>query len=293
MTRGKKKYPMILIGIILMVVGMSEPVHSIEQAAAGNPSGLTDDSVFRPRPGTYYYFFEFNRMNIGSAYLTILREGELYKMQVFAKTNDKIDYVYKIRYRGENITEMDPVTPLETKIKQKVKSTEKDVVMKFQGDGMIQTSERVVKKGEAPDDEIRRVNSGRYTMDPFSATYLARGFDWRIGVEQLFVVYTGKSRYELCLKCIDKRFIEMPGGKRETWVIVPTAKALDSHRNKPGDKKKPADVRIFLSADQNKDVLKIEATHTMGTFLVLLDRFEPAVGQGGDIHENARVSVNK
>lgn len=292
MMRGTKKYSMVLIGITLMVVGMSEPVHAIDPEAAKNPAGMPGDSGFEPRLGTYYYCFEFNRMNIGSAYVAINREGEFYRMQVYAKTNDKIDYVYKIRYRGENITDMDPVSPIETKIQQKVKSKEKDILMKFQGDGTIQTSERVIEKGELPDNEVRKVYSNRYTVDPFSATYLARGFDWKIGTEQLFVVYTGKSRYELCLRCIDKKTIQMPDGKHDTWVIVPTAKSLDA-RKKPDEKKKPADVRIYLSADQNKDVLKIEATHTMGTFLVLLNRFEPAASQDGTAHENARVSVNR
>ncbi|HQH99792.1 MAG TPA: DUF3108 domain-containing protein [Deltaproteobacteria bacterium] len=293
MVRAKMKRLMILISAALMVVGSSEPVHSINQEMSGNPSGSQNDSSFQPRLGTYYYCFEFNRMNIGSASISILRDGELYKMQVYAKTNDKIDYVYKIRYRGENITDIDTVSPLETKITQKVKSTEKDILIKFQGDGTIRTSERVIKKGEPPDDEVRKVNSNKDTMDPFSATYLARGFDWKIGAEHLFVVYTGKKRYELCLKCIGKTSIEMPGGKRDTWVIVPTAKPLDADKSKSGEKKKPADVKIYLSADQDKDVLKIEASHTMGTFLVLLNRFEPAVGQDRTVRENARVSVNK
>lgn len=273
-----KKYPAILVSIISLVMGFSQPLH----AAAPEAKGLlpqADDPAYLPRLGTYFYCFEFNNVNIGTASIGIEREGDLYRMQVNAKTNDKVDYVYKIRYRGENLTDLDSLTPVVTKIKQQVKSTEKELVINFQNNGTVQTSEKKFKKGELVDGEMRKFHTDRHILDPFSATYLARGLDWKVGTEEVFEVYTGKSRYELRLKCTDKVLIERPGGKREAWVIVPTAKGLDPDKLKAAAKKKPADIRIFLSADDLKDVLRIEANHTMGTFLVQLDRFEAAPGQ--------------
>jgi hypothetical protein len=188
--------------------------------------------------------------------------------------------VYKIRYQSQSLMDMDPLSPKETKISQKVKSKEKDIVIRFQGDGSIQTSEKVIKKGELEDDELRKINPGRFTVDPFSATYLARGYEWKVGSEQTFDVYTGKTRYELRLRCIDHTFVDIQGDRRDAWVIVPTARALDPVKKPLDQKKRPADVKFYLSADDRKDVLKVEASHTMGTFLVLLDRFEPAGSPG-------------
>lgn len=272
--RGKKKATVIISAVIFLVAGFSLPVHA-DAPETKNLFPLQSDTDYLPRLGTYYYCFEFNNMNIGTACIGIEREGDLYKMQVYAKTNEKIDYVYRIRYQGETLTDLDPLTPVETKIKQQVKSTEKEVVISYQNNGMIKTSEKKIKRGEVVDDEVRRVYSGR-SVDPFSATYLARGLDWKKGAEQIFEVYNGKNRYELRLKCTGKVVIDMPGGKRETWVIVPTARELDVDKRKLAEKKKPADIKIYLSADEKKDVLRVEANHTMGTFLVLLDRFEPA-----------------
>jgi hypothetical protein len=165
-----------------------------------------------------------------------------------------------------------------TTISQTIKSKEKDIVMRFQGDGSIQTSEKVTVSGEFDDSDLRRIRPDRFTVDPFTATYLARGHEWKVGEEETFDVYTGKKRYELHLKCVDKAMVDMGGTRRAAWVIVPTARNLDDR--KPADeKKKPADVKIYLSADEIKDVLRIEATHTMGSFLVSLDKFEPATDQ--------------
>jgi hypothetical protein len=275
MMKRQIKYPAMLISIISLVVGFSQPLHAVAPETKGQLA-QSNDPDYLPRLGTYFYCFEFNSVNIGKASIGIEREGDLYRMQVNAKTNEKIDYVYKIRYRGENLTDLDSLVPVETKIKQQVKSTEKEFVIKFQDNGTIQTSEKKFKKGEIVDGEVRKFHTDRYIVDPFSATYLARGLDWKVGTEQVFEVYTGKSRYELRLKCTDKTLVERSGGKREAWVIVPTAKALDPDKLNAAAKKKPADIKIYLSADELRDVLRIEANHTMGTFLVFLDRFEAA-----------------
>ncbi len=269
------KYPVIMGVAVCLVIGFSQPLHAAAPEAKG-VLPLLSDTDYLPRLGTYFYCFEFNSINIGTADIEIEREGDFYRMQVNAKTNDRIDYVYRIRYRGENLTDPETLAPVETKIKQQVKSTEKQFVIRFQDNGTIQTSEKKLKKGEIVDNEVRQFHMDRYIVDPFSATYLARGFDWKVGAEKTFEVYTGKSRYELRLKCTDKTLIDKAGERREAWVIVPSAKDLDPDRHKAAAKKKPADVKIYLSADELKDVLRIEANHTMGKFLVFLDRFEPA-----------------
>ncbi|HNY64627.1 MAG TPA: DUF3108 domain-containing protein [Deltaproteobacteria bacterium] len=276
MRSGKKRIRIVLAAVAALIMGWSPAVHALVEDTVRPSPAAQGDPDFRPRLGTYYYCFEFKGMSIGSACIDIQREGDLYRMQVSARTTEKIDYVYKIRYQGQSLTDMDPLSPRETRISQKVKSKEKDIVIRFQGDGSIHTSEKVVRKGGPEDDELRRINPGRFTVDPFSATYLARGYEWKTGSEQTFDVYTGKSRYELKLKCIDRVLVDVQGSRRDAWVIVPSARALDPDKKPQDGKKKPADVKIYLSADDRRDVLKVEASHTMGTFLVSLDRFEPA-----------------
>lgn len=270
-----KKIAIVLLAASLITLAWAQAIHALTEGTAPALSApFPTDPDFRPRLGTYYYGFEFNSMNIGFASISIGKEGELYRMHVNAQTNSKIDYVYKIRYKGNNLTDMDPLSPKVTQISQTVKSKEKDLVIRFSGDGSIQTTEKESEPGEPDDSDLRRIHPDRYTVDPFSATYLARGYDWKVGSEEVFDVYTGKKRYELRLKCTEKTLVDMGGYRRAAWVIVPVARNLDPVK-KPQAQKKPADVRIYLSADDFKDVLRVEASHAIGTFLVRLDRFEP------------------
>jgi hypothetical protein len=281
-----RKIKYVLLTIVLIIAVWTPAVHAMGEAAAPArqaPPVMTD-ADFKPKLGTYYYCFEFNSMNIGTACIAIQREGDLYTMNVNARTNNKIDYIYKIRYQGRSTLDTDPLAPKVTTISQTVKSKEKDLIIRFQGDGSIQTTETVTVSGEFDDSDQRRIRPERFTVDPFSATYLARGYEWKVGAEETFDVYTGKKRYELHLKCVDKTMIDANGARRAAWVIVPTGRNLDGV--KPVDpKKKPADIKIYLSADDSKDVLRVEATHTMGTFLVYLDRFDPVLSQAKAITE--------
>jgi hypothetical protein len=275
-----RKIPYVILTIAMLIAAWTQAVHAMGEAAAPArpaPPVLTDTD-FKPKLGTYYYCFEFNSMNIGTACIAIQHEGDLYTMNVNARTSSKIDYLYKIRYQGRSTLDTDPLAPKVTTISQTVKSKEKDLIIRFQGDGSIQTSETVTVSGEYDNSDQRRIHPERFTVDPFSATYLARGYEWKVGAEQTFDVYTGKKRYELHLKCVDKTLLDMNGSRRAAWVIVPSGRCLDD--SKPADpKKKPADIKIYLSADDSKDVLRVEATHTMGTFLVYLDRFDPSMAQ--------------
>jgi hypothetical protein len=276
----KRMITIVLLAASLLVVVWTQNIHAMTADAAPRAAvPIMTDSDFKPRLGTYYYGFEVNSMNIGNACIAIQKEGDLYRMQVNARTNSKIDYVYKIRYQGQSLIDMDPLAPKVTTISQTVKSKEKDMVIRFQGDGSIQTSETERVSGEPDDGDLRRIHPDRFMVDPFSATYLARGYEWKVGSEEIFAVYTGKKSYELHLKCTEKTLLDMGGYRRAAWVIVPTACKLDDAGKPVEGMKKPADVRIYLSADDNRDVLKVEATHTLGTFLVFLDRFDPAVGQ--------------
>ena len=68
---------------------------------------------------------------------------------------------------------------------------------------------------------MRKIHTDRFTIDPFTATYLVRGLDWKVGVEKVFDVYPGKYQYELRLRCESLVTIDFNGEKRKAWVIVP------------------------------------------------------------------------
>ena len=242
-----------------------------------NSRSLSIDPEFKPRLGKYFYNVNFNSVNIGNANITIDRDGDLYKVQVKAQSIGLVDSLYRLRYRGEAIMGTDPLSPVETKMQQEVRSTEKDTTMKFQDNGTIRTVEKKSENGNTVTYDVHKIQTDRFTMDPFSATYLVRGLDWKVGVEKVFDVYPGKYQYELRLKCDSLVTIDINGEKRKAWVIIPTVTNLDPEQRAEALKKKPMNTKIYVSADELKDVLKIEASHTLGNFRVLMVRFDPAV----------------
>ena len=247
--------------------------------ASGLQPARQDSAGFEPVLGTYSYLVDFNNMRIGTIDLTINRDNDLYKVQVFAKTINMFDRLYKIRYRGEAVIDSNPFAPVQTRVQQQVRTRERATTTTFQPGGAIKTQERKSDDGEV-EYETRNIQPDRFMLDPFSATYLARGFDWKAGMEKIFDVFPGKAQYEIRLKCERLVMLDMGGYKRPAWVITPTAVNLDPEKRAEASRKPQAALKLYLSADEQKDVLKIEASHMLGNLTVLLDRFEPSLTQG-------------
>jgi hypothetical protein len=281
MMGEKKEYSIVLIATIVVVSCMVlfKPINAFATEAEGNVSPVPVNPEFKPRLGTYYYKANFNNMDIGTACIAIDREGDLYKVQVFAQTTGTVDRIYKLRYRGEALMDTDPLSPVESKMQQQVRSTEKDTTIHFKDDGTIKTVEKKSENGNTVKYDVRTLQTERFTLDPFSATYLVRGLDWKVGTEKVFDVYPGKHQYELRLKCDSMATIDIGGEKRNAFVIVPKLTNLDPEKQAEALKKKPASMKIYVSADEFKDVLEIDASHTLGNFRVVLVRFEPSANQ--------------
>jgi len=277
MTNHKILARVVLCLVCLLIAPLTEAV------AAPGFSGLQpprpDDTGFEPLQGTYSYLVDFNNMRIGTIDLSIERENDLYKVQVFAKTINMFDRLYKIRYRGEAVIDSDPFAPVQTKVQQQVRTRERATTTTFQPGGAIKTLERKSDDGEV-EYETKNIQPEKFMLDPFSATYLVRGFDWKVGMEKIFDVFPGKSQYEIRLKCEKLVMLDMGGTKRVAWVIIPTAVNLDPEKQAEASKKPQANLKIYLSADDQKDVLKIEASHMLGNLTVNLDKFEPSIYQG-------------
>lgn len=276
MTASKAKFVHVLLAFIIAAafLGISKGVASVHPQSVSGSVSL--DPGFRPRTGTYYYKLKLNDLSIGNAWIAIYREGDLYKMQLHARTNKAIDRIYKVRYSGENLMDGDLTSPVETRTWQRAKSTSKDIVILFQNHGLILATEKKQKKGEDAENEAREVRTDRYTIDPLSATYLVRGMDWKSGDEHVFDIFTGKNRYEWRLLCTGDKTLEVGGEKRDAWVIDAQSRKIEE---KPSDDPgKPVKVRLFVSKDELKDVLKVETHRGRGTLSAELERSKPAAG---------------
>lgn len=276
----------IFISLIILISGtiFSPPDVSVFASPGRSVENLSIDPEFQPESGTYYYNVDWNKVNVGKARISVEQEMDQYKIAVHAETNKKIDYVYKIRYRGESKISDDPISPIKTKIREKINSTKKETTIDFQENGAIKSTETKSKKGKPAKETEREIQTENFTLDPFSATFLVRRLDWEVGMEEIFDVYTGKDQYLLELQCIRKTTIEIAGENREAWEIVPELTKLDKEGIDKKDQdnddlkedKKLNDMWIYVSADETKEMLKIKVSLKIGYFRIVLEKFEPA-----------------
>lgn len=269
----------LVISSMVLCIGFSNPVRAQDRKGADDPRLTQPDSNFQPRTGTFHYLFELNGLNIGTGWLSMNQDKNLYKIQFNARTNERIDRFYRARYRGEGIMETEPLTPVRAQFYQKVKAREKDTTIYFdEGSGRIIAVETKAEEGEEPEDEVREIRKEGSVFDPISATYLIQGVDWELGEKKVFDIYTGKRRYEATFTCIDQEVIDVAGEKRNAWVITQQSRKLDEDQEEEPEKEEPG-LRIYVSADRFRDVLKAETTRRIGHITLTLLRFEPASNQ--------------
>jgi len=273
MNPNKKQnfiYPFIFV--ILTLSGLFCQVGTSISSETETALLLPDlDLEFEPKLGTYYYNAEWNFINVGKASIKISKEDNQYKMVVNAQTNKKIDIIYKLRYRGESIMSAEYMEPISVNMKENIKSKKKNTTMEFKDDGTIKTTESKKKRGRREKKSVTEIQRVEFHLDPFSATCLVRRLDWEVGVADVFDIVLGADTYELKLMCTEKTTIEIAEKEREAYIIVPEL----SKKGEEEKKSSNGNLRIFLSADELKEVLKIDASHKLGTFKVVLEKFVP------------------
>ncbi len=254
------------------------PDISVFASTARTVEKLSIDPEFQPLSGTYHYQVAWNKVNVGTARISVEQENDQYKIAVHAETNKKLDRIYKIRYRGESLISDDPFSPIEAKIHERVKSTKKETVIEFQENGAIKSTETKSKKGKPAKETELEIQTENFTLDPFSATFLVRRLDWEVGMEEIFDVFTGDDQFLLELKCIRKTAIEIAGKNRKAFEIVPELTNLDK-KEQAKDHKKINDMWIYVSADETREMLKIKVALKIGYFRIILEKFEHGNGK--------------
>lgn len=232
---------------------------------------VDDDNEFRPQTGTYHYVVKWHGTIAGTAELNVALENDYYKVSMKAQTRKTIDRLYKLRYYGEVKMTTDDMQPVETILKQQHGERKKNTTIVFGDDGTIDVVE-VKKKGKKKKVKERQIESSGFTMDPFSATFLARRLDWKTGEAEVFEIFTGKRSYLLKLNCQGKCQIEVTGEKREAWLITSTYRRAD----RPDEKFQDSATIVYLATDSTKDVLRIENRSNIGRVDVDFVQFVPA-----------------
>lgn len=245
-------------------------------------SDLVFDTDFRPVLGTYFYKVSWRGIGVADAAVKIGKEGDMHTIEIRAGTGKKLDYLYKVRYRGKAKMRLTPeVASVEAEIDAKVKNRERKTKLEFNDSGDVDFTMTKKKEGRVRGVKDMNIKTAGFVLDPFSAACLVRRLEWTIGTEAVFDVITGSTVYELRLACTKIKTIKIKKKKRRAWVIVPSVKERktgDEEINQEHqDNVNKSLIEIYVAMDGSKDILRIEGHHKVGTIKAEIEKFKPEV----------------
>lgn len=236
-------------------------------AKVNTPVYHPDLQEFQPNFGRYDYTVSWEGIPAAECSVTIEQEGMRYRLIAEARTYSGIDLLYKLRYRAESLISALDFSPIKTIIDQRENSTKKSTQISFLENGEIET----VRSKNGTDTKVERVSTDNFTLDPFSASFIARSLDWKVGDTREFDTFNGKSRYIITLTAREKVRMKVNGEDRDVWVIVP---GVRNTKNEPN--KKLREAKIYVTADTKREVLQIVSKVFIGSVKTTLDTFTPS-----------------
>jgi hypothetical protein len=150
-------------------------------------------------------------------------------------------------------------------------SRHKHIDLRFSQDTGTITAVRS-KGPNDPDKKVVSFESDNFTLDPIGAAFLARSLPWEVGQSRDLDVFNGKSRYFITLSAVEKTTIIHRGETRNVIVITPRVRNLST--TKPRSKLREA--FMYVTDDDQHEVLKIVSSVFIGSVTTELDSFTPA-----------------
>lgn len=225
---------------------------------------------YKPRPGVYEYSVGWEGITAASCSLTVREERGRFLIDAAARTYSGVDLLYKLRYEARGVLDSDNLSSISLSIDHKENSRHKTIEMRFEPNfGPIKADRQT---GDiAANQKHVEFTPNNQTLDPIAAAFLARSLDWKVGESRDFDVFNGKSRYFITLTAVDHKVIRFRGQERSVFVISPRVRNLTT--TKPRSKLREA--FIFVTDDDERDILRIESSVFIGSVSVDLESYSP------------------
>jgi hypothetical protein len=243
---------------------------SPEKVRISTPVYAPELSHFNPPLGQYAYTVSWNGIPAGMVELDLNRNGDDYEIKAIARTAEVIDYVYKLRFFTEATLSAETLLPRRSFFISQENSREKRIELEFLPNGEIH-SERINHRGKL---ESIHFYPDNFTLDPYSTAFLALSMYWEVGDKRQFDTFNGKDRYLIELTAVSRTGIIVNGRNCEAIVISPSVKKLTDT-----DPKKLRKARIYISADDPREILKISSDLLIGSVDMDIVFFTPATAR--------------
>lgn len=230
---------------------------------------------YRPRLGTYEYTVSWQGIPAASCTLTVGEQNGKYQIEAAARTYSGVDLLYRLRYVATGTLDANTMQSESLVINHDENSRHKNITMHFEDSGEKITAVRS-KGPEDPDKKLVSFEPNNMTLDPIGAAFLARTLPWEVGQSRDLDVFNGKSRYFITLTAVEKTSIMYQGASRNVIVLTPRVRNLST--TKPRSKLREA--FIYVTDDDQHEVLKIVSSVFIGSVTTELESFTPAT-EGG------------
>ncbi|MBW2244059.1 MAG: DUF3108 domain-containing protein [Deltaproteobacteria bacterium] len=226
---------------------------------------------FDPPLGVYHYSLEWANSVVARADLRVSLDDDVYRVEVEGQTEGIARRLYQVRYRGEAAIDAEDMSAIESVIVRDRDGRIRETRTFFRPGEPVIVEETRRRPDKPTRQSVSEVEAGSGALDPFSLLFMARVVDWDVGVAERFEVVSGDDLWMVDLNCVDRVAIEVAGGEREAWIVIPTAEKVGEESDRPF----VYEVALFVSADSARDVLKVRTRTRVGTARLRLERFSP------------------
>jgi hypothetical protein len=221
--------------------------------------------------GIYSYDVSWQGIPVGSATVAVtdtIRDGaKVCKVTTYAKSAKIISLFYKLRFKGESIFDSVSLKPILFYADQRDRSMERYQEVVFDRNGLIKS----IYKKNGKLREKHEFYSENLTLDPITAAFVARSLPLEVGLKREFDIFNGSHRYLITFDVSGRESISIAGRQRDAFRVVPTIEKLTDTKGE--DRFKSA--AIWISADDQRDVLKMDSKVYFGSIRARMTSFTP------------------
>ena len=248
------------------------PAFAYDQPEQDDKAVAATGVEFQPRLGTFHYEIHWVKTPVATSTVTIERDGEFFRLTADQKSTKYLDRIYRIRYRGAAQVKVQDLAPDESIIHEEVKKRKKKQETSYDAQKKTATVVETRSKDDQATVEKKtyelKTDSG--IVDVFSAIFLARSFDWSVGEQHQFLVFNGQKQYQVTMDCIGMSKLIVADTVIPVYIIRPGIRRTDKAKKSKISNK----TRIYISADESRDIVKVKSESGFGTVYLRLVKYQ-------------------
>jgi hypothetical protein len=269
MHKALQRFLLSLAAIVLLfVTSLATPAEkrptrpTTSQAPPSSPS----PKVSFANGETLTYIVLFNELPAGDAEIRLNREQQdgrdIYRVTGRARTNEYLDYLYKLRGSAEGRFTANSLTPLFFHVGYADKGRPRELEVRY--DAKTKTLQGNSKrKNKVAERSIPAAN----VYDPSTALYLFRSANLTSGKSFQVEVFTGKERYRIATQLVRREGVRLLSGTRSAIRLHLEVFSLDDD---PQKNLLPDETTLWVAPDTTHTPLKLESYLPIGQVTIEL-----------------------